>query len=232
MANISKEKIYLKGGQMWYKIITYSKGMFHIKLPDEMCKDLNLIADKDKEISADSEGSVNRMFDIKMKEWQAAIEINTKVIFFKAEFQGALARESFKYKWENGYQPSSKNTGTSDSEELWYFNRADIHTFSNSIGLTLEWACYNKKEVKGKFSYTFFSGRKIDSMKLPRSKEDERYKDYIEIEWTQERENFFLELDEAFARMIAKVYQGLGNLTSDKLIKLTESKIKLLSNGY
>ena len=82
-----------------------------------------------------------------------------------------------------------------------------------------------KKTISEKVSFKILRGRKssLDYYSTTSGK-------YTEIQWTQEREDFFLQLDESFATMIAKVYKALGDLTPEKLIKLTESNIKLIGN--
>lgn len=224
MASISKEKIYLRGIE-WMKHITYSKGEFRLKLPDIMCKDLNLTSQKDIEITGSSEYEVNKLFKEKMNEWEKAIEIITKVIIFRPRFQGALARKSFKSRWEKGYEPSYQQNGISTDADLWEFNERDLDPFGTSLGMTIQWAIYEKKDVKGKISYKALKGRPFDYHRLNGNLGN----DYTEIEWTQPREDFFMQLDESFATMIAKIHSALGDLTPEKLILLTEKGLNLLT---
>lgn len=224
MATISSEKIYLKGVGEWQKKITYSKGLFRVKIPDIICADMNLQG-LDCELNGNSEEQVNISLKQKIKEWEEVIKITTKVIIFKAEFQGALAKETFLHKWENGYTPSYWQHGISDDEKLWHFNKKDISFNNNSLGLTIQWAIYEKIEVKSKSNYKCLSGRYFDNHYLINNRNEKM----VEIDWTAEREKFFLELDESFARMISKVYDFLGNLTTEKLQLLTDSGFKLLN---
>ena len=98
--------------------------------------------------------------------------------------------------------------------------------FSYALGLTFKWGVYSKKQFKDKKDYTFISGRPFGSFMW----RNEMQAGIVEIEHTEDREKFFLELDLSFATMIAKVYKALGDLTSEKLTALTESGLKLLTN--
>lgn len=226
MANISVEKIRLKSGAEWTKKITYSKGMFRIKLPEEMCVDMKL-SSNEFEISANSEGAVDSMFSQKMRDWQAAIEVITKVIIFNAKFQGALLKKENWENWCNGvYRPySATNTSNSESQGCWEFFRKDINwNECPDLGLTLVWGVYEKKEVKGKIGLKFLSGRN----QLAGMRGEDLLKKGTEIPYSAEREKFFLDLDESFARMISKVYKALGDLTPEKLLELADSGVPLL----
>lgn len=227
MATISTETVFLKGGGEWKKKITYSKGMFRIKLPEVMCQDMNIVGHA-TELSANSEFEVDSLFKGKMKEWEAAIEIRTKVILFRAKFQGALLKEEKWQYWSDGkYKPySATNTNNSKAQGCWYFFEHDID-FNNcpDLGLMLVWGVYEKVDIKGRVKFNFVSGRDL-LFGSWRSVDDA-----TEIEWTEEREQFFLEIDETFARMIAKVYKALGDLTPEKLLALTDSGLKLLGNS-
>lgn len=225
MAIISKEKFFLKNVGEVMKIIRYVKGQFTITLPDRVCEDL-VLKDRDKEIRADSKSSVNTMFSAKVKEWENAITKEEKVILFSGKFQGALLKEEKWKDWNNGvYRPYYKpNTNNSESQSIWHFIKEDISPFDESgLGLLLSWAVYRKKTINGKSDYKFISGRSLNISR------DYNINKYTEIEYSSEREKFFLELDESFARMIHKVYMALGELTPEKLMLLSDSGIKLLN---
>lgn len=226
MANISTEKLTLKDGTKFLKVVKYSKGKFTIDLPDVVCKDLLYTEKKDTILSADTESLVNNLFTSKLKEWDSAMTTIIKVILFQAKFQGALAKKSFKSKWEKGYTPSYEQNGISNSSDLWEFISHGIDHTRSSLGMTLQWAVYHKIQSKNNVKYECVSGRYFDHFDLRGG----NLGSYItEIEHTPQRENFFLELDHAFATMIANAYKALGDLTPEKLIRLTESKMKLLS---
>lgn len=225
MANISTEKIKLKTGAEFQKMVKYSKGIFSIELPSELCNDLFYKNEKDKSVFGKTEIEVNSLFKTKLVEWDEAVTKVKKVIIFDAKFQGALAKESFKHKWENGYTPSYKQNGILDSDTLWEFHSTDINSSGSHLGLLIRWAVYEKKQFKDKKDYKFVSGRHMDISMVWRNELDSGL---VEIDHTVVREQFFLELDESFARMIAKVHKALGDLTPEKLILLAESKMKLL----
>jgi len=225
MANISTEKIHLKTGTQFQKIVKYSKGVFSIELPAELCVDMIYKNKEDQTISATSEVAVNDLFKEKLKEWDKAVSQIHKVILFEAKFQGALAKKTFLHRWENGYTPSYPEQGISKDASLWEFNKDDLHS-TYDLGLMFKWAVYSKKQFKDKRDYKFISGRPFGSFMY----RNEMSSGVVEIEHTPDRERFFKELDESFATMIAKVYKALGDLTPEKLTALTESGLKLLTN--
>jgi len=225
MAKIAEESLYLKNGESWKKIINYSKGKFRIKLPQSLCTEMNY-TNFDKEVIGNSEDEVNRKWKDEYEKWINAIERVETVIWFKADFQGALLKKENWENWNDGkYNPYAKaNTNNSMAQGCWEFCHDDIN-FNNcsSLGLMLDWCVLEKKTICEKVSFKILRGRKraLSYYNTDAGK-------YTEIEWTQEREDFFLQLDESFALMIAKVYKALGDLTPEKLIQLTESNIKLI----
>ncbi len=222
MANISTETIRLKSGKDFARVIKYSKGKFYCALPEELCNDLLYKEDKDKKVTGNTEDEVKGLFRDKLLEWQNAQTESIKVIIFESKFQGALARKSFAHKWRNGYTPCYPQNGISSESELWEFHNDDLHQQS-AIGMTIKWAVYTKETFKEKHKYTFVSGRPFSMYDLSNN-----WSAFVEIDWTEARERFFLELDESFANMINKVYKALGDLTPEKLAFLAESKMKLL----
>lgn len=219
MAIISKEKLYIKNHGQVTKVVKYTKGVFNIELPEIVCSELNLIG-KDKIIVAKSEDDVNKMFDLKIKEWESAKTIIQKVILFKAKFQGALATESYRNSAYDGkYHPHGGSGNYTGSYE---FMACDLSITSDSLGLSIDWGVFNKKTVNGKSDYVFVSGRKIDVY-------HSFIRQYTEIPHSDAREKFFMELDESFAKMIAKVHKGLGDLTPDKLLSLTDKGLSLIN---
>ena len=220
MATISTENIYLKTGDKFKKVVTYSSGMFRIKLPESLCKDLNYTH---KEIVADSEQVVNYMFSDELKKWINVIEKNEKVILFRGKFNGALLNKEKWDDWCDGvYKPYSKNgTSHSMSQGIWGFCHSELGGTENGLGLMLKWGVYNKSDINGKLRYEYVSGRDLEIRW-------DRVDEYTEIPYTEERGTFFLQLDESFANMIAKIYKALGELTPDKLIAISESNTKLL----
>lgn len=218
MARIKQEKIFLKDGTTFLKIVLYSKKRFHIILPEQVCADLCL-EDDNTIVSGDTESVAEKLFKDRLMEWETQSTNETKVILFEANFHGALAKKSFKHRWEKGYTPSYQQSGISTDQTLWEFNERELG-FGTHIGMTLQWAVYTKKTFKENSTYTFVTGRPFDS---PGQRE------YVEIEYTPDREKLLLELDEAFANMIAKVYKFLGALTPEKLTLFMESKLNLLS---
>lgn len=229
MANISKEKIFLKTVGEWMKVITYSKGKFRINLPDIIISDL-VLPENDHQLSANSEIEVNRLFTLKLREWESAQTDNQRVIIFKAKFQGGLLREEKIKQINDGkYKPHYKWPGYGGGDDFHYFCEQEIDWAhdSSSLGLLINWGVYSKKTFKEKSKYTCISGRPFDRVEW-----DGKLTDGLtEIEWTEERETFFLELDESFAKMIAKIYASLGNLSPDKLIFLVENKTKMLPSS-
>lgn len=223
MAVVSKQEIYLKNGSKFVKKITYSKGQFHIQLPDQLCEDMNYLANgiEFKVIDGTTEEAVNRAFQRELDLWYNAQTIKEKVILFEARFQGALATPEHRKKWQKGkYEPAN---GSSDAfrnrEEAWIWRASDIDGFDNktSIGLVLAWGVYEKTTVLGKENTKFLSGR---NLAYGRSYSMDAF---TEIAWTAEREEFFLSLDESFANMIAKVHRSLGDLTPEKLALLADN---------
>ncbi len=188
-----------------------------------MCIDLNL-TNADTKISGSGEGVVANLFDQKMREWETAVRKESKIIAFRTCFQGALPLKQYREMWDNGkYKPYWKaNTNSSSGQNCWEFCASDISSHDNpSIGMTIEWAVLNKIDVKGKISYTFLSGRRISTgWRFP--------DDYTIIDHTDERETYFLQLDESFANMIAKVHKALGDLSPEKLSMIADSKMKML----
>lgn len=231
MATISTEKVYLKTGTEFKKKITYSKGLFRLQLPEELCVDLCYTDQKDKEITGKSEVEVDGLWKAKLIEWGNAVTVTTKVIIFEAKFQGGLLKEDVAERWNGNkkYKPFYKNIGYAGNDgEHHYFNKYDVSTFDiASLGMLIQWAVYDKIQFKDKIDYKFVSGRKFDSHNVFRGKLSGGM---TEIEHTEDREQFFLDLDESFARMIAKVYKALGDLTPEKLELLADSKLKLLGN--
>lgn len=225
MAVISKEKIYLKIGQYFNKVVKYSNGIFSIELPEQVCEDLLLQDAKDKKVYASTEGQAKRLFDEKLLEWETAATATKQVILFNAKFQGALAKKEVKYLWDNGYTPSYERPGQSKDPRIWEFMSQQIG-FNTSLGLTFQWGVYEKREFKDKRSYTFVSGRQFEHHDISHGNP----RGLTEIDHTTEREQFFLQLDQSFAEMIAKIYKALGDLTPEKLQLLADSGLKLLTN--
>lgn len=227
MATISTESIRLKTGTPFKKVVTYSKSYFRIKLPDELCADMNYLRNEDKEVYGNSEDEVNSLFNAKVKEWDSAIEVVKRVILFRAEFQGALLPvEKFQSWYKVDYKPVFKaGTSNSMSQGCWLFCHEDMGS-DKSLGLSIVWAVYDKKDVKGKCSYHFVRGREVGGAFGLRNNSSIGY---TEIEHTQQREDFFMGLDETFAKMIANVYKALGDLTPEKLTALSESGMNILA---
>lgn len=230
MAIISTEKVYLKTGTEFKKKITYSKGYFRMQLPEELCKDLCYTEAKDIEIIGNSEDAVNSLWKQKLFDWDKAVTTTSRVIIFQAKFQGGLLKEDTAER-RNGtkkYKPFYSGGGYGGEDNIHhYFNKYDIdHLNIASLGLLLQWAVYDKIQFKDKIKYKFISGRHYDYHGIIRG---ELRANMTEIDYTEERENFFLELDESFARMIAKIYKALGDITPEKLMLLTDSGLKLLN---
>ncbi len=219
MALISTEKIYLKSVGEWQKKVTYSKGLFRIVLPDCICEDLSL-PDSDKEICASTEEEVSRKFDDKVKEWETSSTEETKVIVFQASFQGGLRLNYEKY------EPMYLRGGYGGVEGIHHvFCEKGINHFDESgLGMLIKWSVYSKKTFKGKSKYKYISGRYFDRIEY----NGELSSGLTEILYSEEREKYFLTLDESFAKMIAKVYKAFGNLTSEKLEIIAESHTKLI----
>ena len=223
MATISTEKVFLRNTGEVKKVITYSGGMFRIKLPQVMSEGLNIVEKYEMELRAHSESEVNDMFFRKVKEWENAVTYEQKIILFESKFQGALLKEEYWEAWDDGkYAPySACGTSNSKSQGCWHFFESDIAHDYSGLGLMINWGVFNKKTINNKSGYKYLHGRGMNDYHY-------HIKDYTEIPWTEEREQFFLNLDEQFARMIAKVHKALGELTPEKLLLLTDSGTKLL----
>ncbi len=227
MATISKIDYYLPNVGSIKKVVTYSGGYFRIKLPDIIIKDLCITNKKEQEVIGNSEQDVNDKFTSKVHEWTQLIAIEEKVILFKAKVQGAYLKEENWENWNDGkykpyYMPGTNNR---PEQKIWHFCKEDINIFDDtSLGLTLIWAVYKKINVNGKIDYKFISGRAFDSRCFRRDD-----KEFTEIPYTEERELFFSNLDEQFAKMIKKVNDALGDLTPEKLIAIADSGIRMLN---
>ncbi len=220
MAIISQEKFFLKNHGQFKKIVKYTKIGFSIDLPEIVCTELNLTGN-DIKVVGNSEDDVNNKFTAKIREWEDAVTIEEKIILFKAKFQGALATDGFRNSAYDGeYHPFGGNGHNSGT---YLFRAHDLSISDCSIGMSMEWAVYNKKTVNGKSDYHFVSGRELDYHSLRNSSR------YTEIPHTEEREQFFLQLDESFATMISKIHKALGDLTPEKLLLLSDSGMKLIA---
>ena len=148
MAKISEESLYLKNGESWKKVINYSKGKFRIKLPQTLCTEMNYTNLLDKEITGDSENEVNEKWKQEYNKWITAIEKIETVIWFKAEFQGALLKKENWGNWNDGkYKPYKKaNSNNSLAQGCWEFCHDDISFNNSSLGLMLDWAVLEKKD--------------------------------------------------------------------------------------
>jgi len=222
MAVISQEKIYLKTGATFNRVVKYSKSQFSIELPEALCNDLLYVNKEHKIIYGNTESEVKDLFKEELKKWETAVTDTIKVIIFEAEFQGALASKDFHHYWESGYKPAWKQVSGK-----WDFSANDISHDKPNLGLTLQWGVYDKKQFKDKVDYKFISGRPFSSFYVGRGKLSS---DLVEIGHTPEREQFFLQLDQSFAEMIAKIHKALGDLTPEKLQLLADSGLKLLTN--
>lgn len=226
MATISKEKWFLKNVGEWMKVVTYSGGVFKIKLPDVVVEDLCL-PDTHRIVEGASESEVNSKFKELIKEWENNQTKKEKVILFKVLFNGGLLREEVsKIRNETSeYVPEYGRMHIYGDKSTHYFLKSDLDGINGSgLGLLIKWSVYEKSTFKNNSTYKFISGRPLDHFDISHRLDTQ----IVEIPYSKVREKFFLELDESFARMIAKVYAAIGDLTADKLIKLSESKIKLL----
>lgn len=222
MAIVGRVGIKLMNHKDFLRIIKYSNKKFTIDLPQELIDDM--ILDK-KFVEASTEIDVISAFDFKLKEWKESQTNVARIIAFKSGFNGALFTDEYREKINKGeYVPAYKRSGYVD-DILKFVKNDDFDGGLNSfLSMKINWAIYDKNIVKDKSSYRFISGRPmgLDGGVWPNKQ------GVVEIPWTQEREDYFLGLDEAFANMIYKAYQVLGNITPEKLIELTESKTKLI----
>lgn len=221
MAKISSEKIFLQNVGEWTKIVSYSKGLFRIALPDIICRDL-VLPENEQELTASTEEAVNKLCINMLLDWEHASTQTKKVIVFKATFQGGLLRDE---KMKDGYIPHYGWSGYGGDYSFHHFCEKQIESFNPaSLGLLIQWAVYSKQTFKTNSKYRFDSGRPFENV----SWRGVLTADLTEIDWTDERQNFFLDLDETFARMIAKVFSALGEMTSDKLLLLIASGMRAI----
>lgn len=225
MAVVSQSSIRLKNGQDFKIIVKYSKQRFTIELPDVLCSDMKYTDKEHCYVQSDTEVKVIALFHSKLNEWNKCITNKTKVIVFEAKFNGAKAHAEYRKTADNGkYKPHYYREGYVNDSYMFEFCGRDIEAFnSSSLGMLIRWAVYAKETVGDKHGYTCISGRPFDSSRLKFSG-----KGIVEIEWTEQREQFFLRLDEAFATMISNVHSALGDLTPEKLEKLTEGTLNIL----
>ena len=228
MPSISKEKVWINGVE-WIKHITYSNSKFRLKLPDEISDDLGFEG-QDRELKADSEFLINQLWNQTEKQWKESIKKNEKVIFFESKFTGALAVEGGESDKHNKgiYNPdwirSNIHPGYYQSLDNYVFAKNEISFAGSSLGMLIKWGVYEKTQIGKSTSYKILKGRDMEIFSPLSIKNS-----YTQINWTQEREDFFLELDKSFAKMIAKVFGALGNLTPEKMELLADSGTKLLN---
>lgn len=219
MAIISKNEVVLINGKKFLRIIKYSKGMFSIDLPEDMVNDM-LLSEEDNSIEHLTEKGVIDIWDKKMRDWKENQTITTKIIAFSSNFKGSLyTEEHIQNVYKGKYKPAYAGG------EYWHtgtvFMEGSQYDSVKSLGMDIVWGVYEKITIKDKVRYKFLSGRPMDL--------ESRTKGVIEIEWSPDRENWFLVLDEAFANMIAKVHEHLGRLTSESLEQLVDSGKKFLT---
>lgn len=225
MATVSSEKINIRGVGIFQKKVDYSSKtkLFTIKIPEVVGDDMALPKDK-HQVQAESEGEANSKFQALIREWEQTAAATTDIIAFEAEFMGGNYNQEYLDKNNDGkYMPGYKRNGYENGAYMFRFLGKDGRMDDSSAGMTIKWAVYEKKELKQNKQYKFKRGRYFDF-------HDTRSfgTHIVEIPWSQEREDFFMNLDQQFMAMIEKVYNALGELTPEKLINLTDSGQKLL----
>lgn len=221
MAIVSKVKNRLKNGEDVDRIVKYTKGVFSMDLPNVVVSDLHL--DK-KYVEATTEAEVNKLYDYKLKEWAEASTETSTVIFIKTKFKGAIFTDEFREKQNKGlYVPAFVRSGYVD--DILKFKGSGSRNDDSCIGMELVWGVYSKKTVLGRSRYEHLSGRWLTSSEI-----DGRYGGVIELPWDQDKENFFLDIDEKLANLMFALQNALGDLTEDKLHNLMTSGVKLINS--
>lgn len=226
MATIKTEKQRLHNGADFIMKIKYSKGYFEINLPPDMVKEMFLEGNNTKAIG-NTEFEAERLYKQKLKEWVEFVKVEEKVIVFNAKFAGGLFTENYREVANGGkYIPAYERHGYHNESIMQFCGTRLTGLSDTGLGLHIVWAVYKKETISNNVKYSFVSGRPIDSY----GHRDYIRKDFTEIPYSPEKEQFFLSLDESFANMINSVFKALGDLTPEKLELLVVSGIKLLGN--
>lgn len=222
MPIVSKKSIFIDATlRDFMREIKYSSknGKFSADLPEKVIAHLMLT---DKFVIATTEAECEQLFDAKIREYNEAKRETSKVILFRIKL--------------NGFVPPADNPGYHRAEhnkEVFRLYETEIGGFQSlGLGMMLEWGVYEKEFYKEASKYSPISwnvnerlGTGINDY-LPKKVG----KDVKEIPYTEERQAWFIKLQQSFEEMLIKVKDKLRDLTPAELEQLVDSSsFKLLS---
>lgn len=209
MATVSTETIYFNGAQYRLVYNVDAKGIFYLNIPVEMSERLVI----ERKQTADTLEKLKQIWKRLFKEYEAASTVTRKIIVYRMEVNAEI------------------HNGVDD-----FLIKKDDISFAGGLALSFEAGVFNL--------HTTTTGNKVSEShehvrsNIPSSAslthlEYWEWKNgkYGYMDWTEEREKFFIDLIHAFENLILKLDGFLNTSAQEKLLKIIDQRLKLLPEG-
>lgn len=225
MAVVSKSDIGLPNGQRFTRIVKYGKvstgysrsktqiGKFWVELPEEV-----RVWNDNKNELADTEDLAITAFKDKIEMYYSSVTKKEKLLLLKIDITARIVK------------PGCETYALHSDDDKYFIVNSNFsrHSEGKSHEVSVGWGVYERVAIGNKVQYTWLKiGTNVKEYHI--NEDSFNHYGIKKVAWTEEREKWFVSMQQSFDAMIIKLDKFLKEIDDKKFTALVDSKKLLLT---